>query len=144
MKSKIKPVILSVKFQLSHNQKEEIMGKLNSFKGRREVSQPVGLSAGCIFKNPIPQELKNITGRGTRGMPDLPKERRAGYMLERSGAKKLKVGEAEVSSKHANFIINKGNARATEIRTLIENMRERVSEKFGVDLEEEIEYIGQW
>lgn len=139
-----KPVILSAKFQLSQNQKDEIMQKLNSYKQKREQSQPVGMSAGCVFKNPIPQELKNITGRGTRGMPDLPKERRAGFMLAHAGAKNLKNGDAEVSPKHANFIINKGNARATEIRTLIESMRERVSEKFNVDLDEEIEYIGQW
>jgi UDP-N-acetylmuramate dehydrogenase len=65
-------------------------------------------------------------------------------MLESAGAKKLHVGEAQVSSQHANFIINKGHAKASEIRTLIEAMREAVLKKFNITLEEEIEYVGQW
>jgi len=144
IKSKTKPVILSVKLQLAQNQKEDIMRKLNHFKEERFKTQPMGISAGCIFKNPIPQELKNITGRGTLCMPELPKERRAGFMLEKAGTKKMRVGDAEVSNIHANFIINKANAKASDIRTLIEEMREKVSQKYNITLEEEIEYIGQW
>lgn len=144
IKSRSKPVILSCRFQFCQNQKEEIMRKLNSYKEDRQETQPIGLSAGCVFKNPIPKELKNITGQGTKGMPELPKERRAGFMLEKSGAKKLKIGAAEVSSKHANFILNKDGAKAAEIRMLIEEMREKVLKNFGITLEEEIEYVGQW
>ena len=144
IKSKMKPVILTVRFQFSRNQKEELMRRLNKYQRERAEHQPIGLSAGCVFKNPIPKELKNITGAGTRGMPELPKERTAGFMLEKSGVKKLKIGNAEVSDKHANFIINHDGAKANEIRSLIEEMRERVREKYGVMLEEEIEYIGQW
>ncbi len=143
-KSRFKPVILSVRFQFSQNQKEEIMRKLNSFKENRFKTQPIGLSAGCVFKNPIPNELKNVTGKGSRGMPELPRQRRAGYLLDQSGAKKLKIGAAVVSGKHANFVLNNDGARASEIRTLIEAMREGVTQKFGVTLEEEIEYVGQW
>jgi len=144
IKSRHKPIILSVRFQLSHNQKEEIMRKLNAFKKERVSSQPIGLSCGCVFRNPIPKELKNVTGRGSKGMPELPKERRAGYLLDQAGVKKLKIGQAEVSSKHANFIINNDGATASEIRSLIEEMRESVRQKFGITLEEEIEYVGQW
>lgn len=144
IKSKTKPVILSAKFQLAQNQKDEIIQKLNHFKEMRAKTQPIGFSAGCIFKNPIPKELKNITGRGTRGMPELPKERRAGFLLDDSGVKKMRVGEAEVSGLHANFIINRGQAKASDIRNLIEQMREKVFQKHQITLEEEIEYIGQW
>ena len=144
IKSKTKPVILSVKLQLAQNQKEDIMRKLNHSKELRTKTQPVGFSAGCVFKNPIPSELKNITGRGTHGMPELPKERRAGFMLDQAGVKKMRIGEAEVSNIHANFIVNQANAKASDIRTLIEEMREKVAQKFHVTLEEEIEYIGQW
>jgi len=144
IKTRFKPVILSARFQFSQNQKEEIMRKLNSHKEERVRTQPIGLSAGCVFRNPIPVELKNVTGKGSKGMPELPRERRAGFLLDQSGAKKLKIGGAEVSSKHANFIINIHGAKASEIRTLIEEMREKVSQRFGVTLEEEIEYIGQW
>jgi len=144
IKSRFKPVILSVRFQFSQNRKEEIMRKLNSYKKDRLKTQPIGLSAGCIFKNPIPAELKNITGKGSRGMPELPRERRAGYLLDQAGAKKLKIGAAVVSEKHANFVLNSDGAKASEIRSLIEEMRERVSQKFNIVLEEEIEYVGQW
>lgn len=144
MKGKSKPVILSAKFQLSRNQKDEIMQKLNKMQKDRKESQPWGFSAGSVFKNPIPEELLSITGKGTSGMPEVPRERTAGYLLESSGVKKLRVGDAEVSSKHANFIINRGQAKAGEIRTLIEQMREKVVQKYDVTLEEEIEYVGQW
>jgi len=144
IKSKMKPVILTARFQFSRNQKDELARRLNKYQKERVEHQPIGLSAGCVFKNPIPKELKNITGAGTRGMPELPKERTAGFMLEKSGVKKLKIGKAEVSDKHANFIINHDGAKANEIRSLIEEMREKVREKFDVTLEEEIEYVGQW
>ncbi|MBM2821015.1 MAG: murB, partial [Candidatus Berkelbacteria bacterium] len=144
IKSKFKPVILSARFQLSQNQKEEITKKLNNYKTQRETNQPLGFTAGSVFRNPIPSELKNITGTGTRGMPDLPKERCAGYLLDQVGVKKMSVGAAEVSGKHANFIVNKGDAKAADIRTLIEEMREKVRQKYAIILEEEIEYIGQW
>ena len=77
-------------------------------------------------------------------MPEFAKERTAGFMLEQVGAKKLKVGSAEVSGLHANFILNKNGAKGAEIRSLIEEIRDKVNEKFGIVLEEEIEYIGQW
>ena len=139
-----KPVILSARIQLAQNRQEEIMRRINTYKEKRWQSQPVGLSAGCIFRNPIPKELENVTGRGSKGMPDLPKERRAGYILDKAGAKKLKVGNAKVSGKHANFIINDSDAKAQDIRKLIELMRNAAKEKFDTDLKEEVEYVGQW
>ncbi|MEK7142909.1 MAG: UDP-N-acetylmuramate dehydrogenase [Patescibacteria group bacterium] len=144
LKGKMKPTILSVRFQLAQNQKEEILKKLNLFKEKRQQSQPVGLSCGCIFRNPIPKELQGFEGQGTKGMPELPTERRAGFLLDQAEAKKMKINQAEVSSKHANFIINKDGAKAADIRMLIEEMRAKVLEKFNIVLQEEIEYIGQW
>ena len=139
-----KPVILSVRIQLAQNRQEEIMRRINSYKEKRWQTQPIGLSAGCVFRNPIPKELENVTGRGSKGMPELPKERRAGYILEKSGAKKLKVGNARVSSKHANYILNESDAKAQEIRQLIELMRNAAKEEFDVNLKEEVEFVGQW
>jgi len=139
-----KPIILSARVQLAQNRQEEIMRRLNSFKEKRWQTQPVGQSAGCVFRNPIPKELQNVTGRGSKGMPDLPQERRAGFMLEKAGAKKLRVGSARVSAKHANFILNTNGAKAQEIRQLAEQMRTAVYEKFDVNLQEEVEFIGQW
>ncbi len=144
MESRQKPIILSVIIQLAQSRQEEIMRRINSYKEKRTNSQPWGKSCGSVFRNPIPKELKNVTGAGSANMPELPKERTAGFMLEKAGAKKLKVGSAKVSPQHANFILNTDGAKAQEIRTLIEQMRSVVREKFNVDLEEEIEYIGQW
>jgi len=139
-----KPIILSARIQLAQNRQEEIMRRLNSFKEQRLKTQPVGQSAGCIFRNPIPEELKNVTGRGSKGMPELPKERRAGFMLDKAGAKKLRVGSARVSGKHANFILNTNGAKAQEIRQLAEEMRTIVKQKYAINLQEEVEFVGQW
>lgn len=141
---KIKPVILTIRLQLAQNRQEEIMRRLNSYKQKRWESQPMDSSAGCVFKNPIPDELKNFSGSGSRNMPELPKERTAGYMLDHAGAKKLKLGPVRVSSKHANFVLNSDNAKAQEVRQLIEQMRTLVLKKYDVNLHEEIEYVGQW
>ena len=65
-------------------------------------------------------------------------------MLEKSGVKRMRVGSARVSSKHANFVLNTGDAKAQDVRQLIEQMRRAVKAKFDINLEEEIEYIGQW
>lgn len=144
MKSKSKPVILTARFQLAHNKKEEILKRLNSYREKRQVSQPVGPSAGSIFKNPYIKEMENAVGSGTKNMPEFPQERTAGFLLDQAGVKKIKIGLAEVSNIHANFILNKNGAKATEVRSLIEQMRDKVKEKYNIILEEEIEYIGQW
>lgn len=138
-----KPIILSIRFQLAQNRNEEIIRRINTWKEKRKKSQPIGMSAGCIFKNPIPQDYLNLRGI-SKNMLDLPKERTAGYLLDKAGAKKLKSGDARVSTTHANFILNKKNAKAMEIRSLIEEMRRLVLEKNNISLEEEIEYVGQW
>lgn len=139
-----KPVILTIHLQLAQNRQEEIMRRLNSFKQKRWDSQPVGMSSGCIFKNPIPETLVNVSGRGSKNMPEFSKERTAGFMLDHAGAKKLKIGNVRVSNKHANFIINSGNAKAQEVRQLAEAMRDVVQKKYNINLTEEIEYVGQW
>lgn len=139
-----KPVILTLHLQLAQNRQEEIMRRLNSFKKKKWDAQPMGMSSGCIFKNPIPETLVNVSGRGSKNMPEFPKERTAGFMLDHAGAKKLKIGNVKVSSKHANFILNSGNAKAQEVRQLAEAMRLVVQKKYHIDLNEEVEYIGQW
>lgn len=123
-----RPVILSVKLQLARSKKEDILRRIQeNLKWRRE-KQPIGEKcAGSIFKN---------SGQ--------EKEKTAGYLLDQSGAKKIKVGDAEVSGIHANFIINKDKAKAYDIRMLIEQLRDLVREKQNIVLEEEIEYLGMW
>jgi UDP-N-acetylmuramate dehydrogenase len=88
----------------------------------RRASQPLGLpSAGCIFKNP----------------PGFS----AGFLIDRAGLKGFRVGDAQVSEKHANWIVNHGNARARDILDLIEHIEKLVLEEFGVCLEREIQIL---
>jgi UDP-N-acetylmuramate dehydrogenase len=139
-----KPIILTVTFQLAQNRQEEIMRRLNNYKNKRSETQPVGQTCGCIFKNPIPEDLEGVEGKGSVGMPEVPAERTAGYLLDSSGAKKLKSQYIKVSPKHANFLLTAPGAKAQDARKIIEEMRTGVMKKYNINLKEEIEYIGQW
>ncbi len=116
-------VLLEANLILSTQDKEKIFLKIKQVYEQRKKSQPVNfLSAGCIFKNPA--------------------EKPAGYLIEKSGAKGLIIGDAQVSTKHANFIINRGAATARDILKLIEKVEHMVEKTFGIKLEREINFIG--
>ena len=68
----------------------------------------------------------------------------AGRLIEAAGLKGTRVGGAEISSKHANFFINHGDATAIDIKRLIDLAQSEVAERFGVELELEIELVGEW
>jgi len=120
-----KPVILTARIQLIQRRHDEIAKIMQDNLSKKRKTQPLKeKSAGSYFKN--------------------PQAASAGLLLDQAGAKKLKVGGAAVSKKHANFIINKKNATAVQIRELAEKAKEIVNEKFNISLDEEIEYIGRW
>ncbi len=101
----------------------------------RKRTQPLNLpSAGCVFQNPDPAR--------DPWPPDLPWS--AGAILERAGLKGYRDGGARVSPVHANFIVNEGGATAQQIRRLIAHCKRVVAERFGVELREEIVYLGQF
>lgn len=123
-----KPIILTARFRLTPKRKEEILNSMQENLAKKRESQPLDKkSAGCFFKN----------------LGSVP-EQAAGYLLDKSGAKKLRVGDARVSKKHANFIINCGKASAKDIRKLAKKAADLVEENFKIKLEEEIEYVGKW
>jgi UDP-N-acetylmuramate dehydrogenase len=104
---------------------EETVKKNLAF--RKGKHPPWGIAcAGSYFKNPV-----------LPGGEKVP----AGYLLEKAGAKKLKVGDAVVYRKHANFIINRGNASCRDVQALAEEMKRRVKNKFDFNLEEEVIYL---
>ena len=81
------------------------------------------------------------------GLPDVMRERgvvTAAFLIDRAGCKGLRVGGAQVSPRHANFIVNSGGGTAANIRTLVETVRTRVRDMFGIELEEEVLYVGDW
>jgi UDP-N-acetylenolpyruvoylglucosamine reductase len=97
---------------------ETINGQLEVYRRRRQESQPREPSAGCVFRNP----------------PDVA----AGRLIDELGLKGERVGDAEVSPVHANFIINRGHATTAEIIALIRRVRDRVQQARGVILEPEV------
>ena len=115
-------IILSAELKLGKGKKEEIRKKIKEYLNQRRKTQPLGLSAGCIFKN----------------LPSLS----AGWLIEQCSLKGFQLGEAEISKQHANFIINHGKATAKQVRSLIDFIKQKVKMKFGLNLEEEIEYLG--
>ena len=115
-------VCLSAKFRLSHGDKDEIMGLVNNRRERRFLSQPLEFpSAGSVFRNPEGDY--------------------AGRLIEDIGYKGKSVGGAQVSEKHANFIINVGGATGRDICTLINNIKKDVLYKYGIDLKVEQEFV---
>lgn len=87
-------------------------------------TQPTGPSAGSVFKNP-PGDF-------------------AGRLIEACGLKGLQIGGAQISEMHANFILNVGDAKAQDIKAIIEKVKSVVRNKFNVQLQEEIRYLGEW
>jgi len=117
-------IILEVTLQLKEGNKEKIESIIKEYIKIREVKQPLDkLSAGSIFKNP----------------PGYY----AGELIEKVGAKGLSQGKAAVSNKHANFIINNGNATAKDVLYLIEEIEKRVRDVFGIELDREIQILGE-
>jgi UDP-N-acetylmuramate dehydrogenase len=131
-------ILLSARLQLVRHKKEEILRQIQLYKKTREDNQPYDLpSAGSIFKNPKPVNIKDKVDN----KKESEKTYSAGYILDSVGAKKLKVGGAEVSKKHANFVVNKKDASANDVINLIYQMKTLAHDKWGVDLKEEVEYI---
>lgn len=113
-------IILKAYFKLEKGQKDEILDLIKDRKERRETSQPLEYpSAGSVFRNP-------------EGMY-------AGKLIEDCNLKGFKYNGAEISSKHANFIINKDNAKSSDILYLMNLAKEKVKEKYNVELYREQE-----
>lgn len=117
-------IVLSCEMELNDGNYNESMLLINDRKKRRLDSQPLEYpSAGSVFRNPE---------------GDF-----AGRLIEESNLKGFKIGGAEVSEKHANFIINKDNATPDDIRKVIKHVHDTVKKNFGVDLIIEQEFI-EW
>lgn len=113
-------VILDAEFELHGEDPDEITRRMRKLWIMKKATQPLTFqSAGCIFKNP-------------RGMS-------AGWLIDEAGLKGTRIGNAEISDRHANFIVSHPGASAKDVQRLIDLARSRVSEQFGVDLEPEVQ-----
>ena len=119
-------LIFSVTFQLEPGEPKALLQQAQAAIEYRQQTQPLGFaSAGCIFQNPNPDQS-------------------AGYLIDQCGLKGTKIGAAMVSKKHANFILNRGRATAQDVLKLITLIKEKVREKFQIDLELDIIKIGEF
>lgn len=136
------PVILQVRLRVSPKPKEGILRGINNYIKIRLGKYPTKPSSGSVFKNveasEYPKLAKDLKVKIIDGK--IP----SGFLIETIGGKDLKIGDAEVSKEHANFIINSGRARAYDIKELSKLVKEKVKEEFGVILEEEIEFVGNF
>ena len=116
-------IILSVTLQMKRGDKKEIENKIKKNLEQRNKTQPLNFpSGGSIFKNP----------------PGFF----AGELVKRCGLKGKKIGNVKISEKHSNFIVNLGNGKAKDVIKLIKLIKQKVKKKFGVTLEEEIQFLG--
>lgn len=119
---KNRAVVLSLTLNLQEKAPEEIKQVREEILQWRQQKQPLGKSAGSFFKNP---------------RTDLS----AGYLLEQVGAKGMRVGDLQVSEKHANFILNVGRGSFADLEQLTFELQKKVKEKFGIELEREVEFV---
>lgn len=118
-------LILEATFELRPEDPTGLTRIIRTLTAKRKSSQPMGIgTAGSVFKN--------------------PSDDFAGRILDECGVKGMQVGGARVSGKHANFIENTGDATADDVYTLICRLKELAASKFGVELEPEIELLGEW
>lgn len=109
--------------------------RMNEIKEKRNATQPIReKTGGSTFANPTKQELK---------LANLPEDTRAWKVVELVGGRGLKIGGAQMSEMHSNFMINTGDATASHLETLGEELRKRAHEKFGLNLRWEIQRVGE-
>ncbi|MFA6145986.1 MAG: UDP-N-acetylmuramate dehydrogenase [Patescibacteria group bacterium] len=137
---KNKDVILEIELKLQKGDKEEIKKLIKENLLKRSSNQPHYPSAGCIFKNP------KFEIRNSKKYPEMENFKKsgtvsAGWLIEKCGLKGKQIGQAQISEKHANFIVNLGNAKAKDVIALINLVKKTVKNKFNFDLKEEIQYV---
>jgi len=117
-------VVLAARFGLTTSTREEVQARMDSYNTQRRRSQPPGASLGSMFKNPEGDY--------------------AGHLIEAAGLKGIRIGGAQISKLHANFFVNDQQASAKDIWELIQLARRTVLDKFGVNLDLEVEVLGDW
>ena len=121
-------VVVRASFRLSQDEPQRVKATLAQMREQRKAAQPSGIKTfGSTFKNP---EDPRAEGRS------------AGVLLDEAGCRGLQVGGARFSEKHANFVENPGDATTADVIALMAEGRRRVKERFGVELEPEVQFLG--
>jgi len=117
-------VVLWAELALTRGHPQALQARVDEYTAHRRRTQPPGASMGSMFKNPA----GDFSGR----------------LIEAAGLKGKRIGNAEISNLHANFFVNLGSCRAADVLALIHLAHDAVKEKFGVDLQLEVELVGEW
>lgn len=124
LQEEIKGIVTGASFELQQGDAKQITSSLASFKDRRRKTQPLQYPcAGSTFRNPPGDH--------------------AGRLIEAAGLKGYRIGDAEFSTLHGNFIINLGQAKARDVLALIDHARKTIAQKYGITLVPEVEVIGE-
>jgi UDP-N-acetylmuramate dehydrogenase len=136
-------IILSATFVLKKQDRIAINEKVSSIFKKRLGKHPKGYSAGSVFKNYEGELNKKLFKKypelqefSEKGMTPI------GYLIERCGLKGTRIGDAQISPDHGNFIINLEGAKSDNVLKLISLIKRGVKEKFEIDIREEIKYLG--
>lgn len=140
-------IVVSATFELEEADATELKMELDDILMRRKQSQPNNAgSAGCLFKNyeiPSEEELQRIVNN-----LDLPPEMQsrrqvsAGWLIDKLGLKGTQIGGAQISQVHGNFVLNADNATADDVVQLIALVKTRARNEYGIQLMEEVQYVG--
>lgn len=135
--------LVRVKMRLPQGEPKAIYDEAREYQRQRIGKQPAPASAGSFFKNVLDADLASTLpglSDGMRAAGVVP----SGHLIEQAGLRGLRHGGAEVASRHANFLLNTRSATSTDLRQLAGLVRRAVRDKFGVTLEEEVLYLGDW
>ena len=122
-------VVARASFALEPADPAAVKGTLAQMRGERKAAQPSGIKTfGSTFKNPVDPRAEGRT---------------AGQLLDAAGCRGLPVGGARFSEKHANFVENMGEATTADVVALMAEGRRRVRERFGIELEPEVQFLGE-
>lgn len=111
-------------FRLQEGDRQSILKEMATHKNYRRQTQPLQFACcGSVFRNPKPHS--------------------AGQLIEKAGLKGYRIGDAQVSLLHANFIVNHGNASASDVLTLIKHVQNTVMDKYGIDMHPEVQVVGE-
>jgi UDP-N-acetylmuramate dehydrogenase len=118
-------VVTAARLRLEKKDAEDLGAKVRELVNKRKQSQPTGYpNSGSMFRNP-PGDF-------------------AGRLIEAAGLKGRRIGRAEISARHANFMVNLGGARAEDVKQLMDLARSEVKNQFGVELFPEVKFLGEW
>ncbi|OGL95218.1 UDP-N-acetylenolpyruvoylglucosamine reductase [Candidatus Uhrbacteria bacterium RIFOXYB12_FULL_58_10] len=150
-------IILFVTMDLTTGDRGDLLRKIDEMLETRKTSQPLYAgSAGCMFKNYdaieedlqrfgrvfdlLPQEMPGSAGSAIGGKSS--RRVSAGWLIDKLGLKGMKIGNAQISPEHGNFIINLGGATASDVAQLIALVKTRARDQVGIQLQEEVQYLG--